>query len=144
MKKILFFFVVLLTSVQMMAQDVTDGRRYFSFLERVNATSTVSIVASDRDFLEDLERDEVPMVFMFHAPWCGPCKVMYPYFRSLAEMFPSVAFFTVDIDVCTKTWEMFGEGGIPSFIMFKKGQKVGTVVGADREGLKSMIQENIY
>lgn len=84
------------------------------------------------------------MVFMFHAPWCGPCKVMYPYFLSLPEMFPSVAFFTVDIDVCSNTWKMLRVGKIPSFIMFKKGQKVGTVVGANREGLKSMIQENIY
>ena len=34
----------------------------------------------------------------FTASWCGPCKMIGPYFEELAGKFPGVVFVKVDVD----------------------------------------------
>lgn len=34
----------------------------------------------------------------FSATWCGPCKVVAPFFIELSEKHPSIMFLLVDVD----------------------------------------------
>lgn len=34
----------------------------------------------------------------FSATWCGPCKVIAPFYRELSEKYPSLMFVVVDVD----------------------------------------------
>lgn len=37
----------------------------------------------------------------FTATWCGPCRMIAPFFEALADKFPGLWFFKVDVDTCT-------------------------------------------
>ncbi len=137
MKKILFFFVVLLTSVQIMAQDVTDGRRYFSFIVE-NYETGVTDVPSDQQFQSFLQSGATIMA-MFTAQWCGPCKMVFPYFSSLATKYPSIAFITVDVDICPNTAAEQEISFMPTFILYKDGYKVCEILGANIKQLDSIL-----
>lgn len=138
MKKILFFFVVLLTSVQMMAQDVTDGRTYFSFLEENQYEETATFIHTETQFDHFIHSD-CPVVAMFKANWCGPCKVMLPIFTSLPTKYPSFAFIVVDVDELESIAESQSIRTLPTFFLYKGGQKVDCVVGANELALNNMI-----
>lgn len=38
------------------------------------------------------------MVVDFTGSWCGPCRLMAPFFAELARKMPSVLFLKVDVD----------------------------------------------
>lgn len=37
----------------------------------------------------------------FSASWCGPCKVVAPFYSELSEKYPSLMFLVVDVDELT-------------------------------------------
>jgi len=37
----------------------------------------------------------------FSATWCGPCKVIAPYYCELSEKYTSMVFLLVDVDELT-------------------------------------------
>jgi len=65
-----------------------------------------------------------PMVTMYTATWCGPCKATKPHFRALARENADVVFCLVDIDN-TKTKPLTkGIRGVPTFIVSHKGKNI--------------------
>lgn len=34
----------------------------------------------------------------FSATWCGPCKMIAPYYCELSEHYPSIMFLLIDVD----------------------------------------------
>lgn len=54
-----------------------------------------------------------------------------------------VAFFKVDVDQCTDLSAKLGISAMPTFLIYKDGQLVKTVIGANMEGIKEAVQDNL-
>lgn len=37
----------------------------------------------------------------FSATWCGPCKIVAPFYSELSEKYPFLIFLVVDVDELT-------------------------------------------
>lgn len=72
-----------------------------------------------------------PVAIDFYATWCGPCRVISPRFEKLSETYPSITFIKVDVDQASEIAVKMEITAMPTFIFFKGGKKVSTVVGAD-------------
>ncbi|PFH57683.1 hypothetical protein XA68_14693 [Ophiocordyceps unilateralis] len=59
----------------------------------------------------------------FFAEWCGPCKVISPIFELLSTQFPEIVFLSVDVDKVEAVAQKYGIRAMPTFIMFKDGEK---------------------
>ena len=66
----------------------------------------------------------------FWAEWCGPCKSMHPIFTRMAKKYKHVRFARVNVDNAQDIAMKYGVQSIPTFIMFKNGEIVNTMVGA--------------
>ena len=66
----------------------------------------------------------------FWAEWCGPCKSMHPIFTRMARKYKRVRFARVNVDNAQDIARKYGVQSIPTFIMFKNGEIVNTMVGA--------------
>lgn len=40
------------------------------------------------------------MIVDFTATWCGPCRMIAPFFQELSEKYPGLVFLKVDVDQC--------------------------------------------
>ncbi|XP_007499018.2 thioredoxin-like [Monodelphis domestica] len=102
----------------------------------------VKTIESMENFYSELkEAGEKLVVVDFSATWCGPCKMIKPFFHSLYEKYPDVVFVEVDVDDCQDIAAECEVKCMPTFQFYKNGVKVGEFSGANKEKLESTINE---
>ncbi|XP_076463020.1 uncharacterized protein LOC143295285 isoform X1 [Babylonia areolata] len=83
------------------------------------------------------------VVVDFHALWCGPCKVIAPKLKKWSEKdFSDVIFIKVDVDEAEELAEEQGVTAMPTFRLFKNGEKVDELIGANADNLEAKINAN--
>jgi len=74
-------------------------------------------------FSDLIKNSEVPVLVDFFAEWCGPCKIMSPVISEIASEFQNqVKVIKVDIDKNPAASSQFKISGVPTFILFNKGE----------------------
>ena len=65
------------------------------------------------------------------APWCAPCRGMEPIIEALGEETKNWAeIVKLDASVEMDLVQTLGVQGLPTFLVYKEGQIVGSTVGA--------------
>ena len=80
------------------------------------------------------------------ATWCGPCKVIAPEvakFSESEEFKEKVDFYKIDVDEVPDVAQDLGVRAMPTFMLFKGGEKVAEIVGANKRALQQAIQSNL-
>ena len=81
------------------------------------------------------------MVLDCFATWCGPCKAIAPKIVQMSHEHPNVKFFKLDVDEVPETAQELGIRAMPTFLIFRDGEKVGEVVGAQAAAIKAAVEE---
>ncbi|TSB48096.1 thioredoxin family protein [Alkalicoccobacillus porphyridii] len=97
------------------------------------------------EHVKDLEHfkqisEQETAVFMFSADWCPDCRIIEPVLPRIEADFPTFSFYYVDrdqfIDLCGEL-SIFG---IPSFLVYAKGEEVSRFVSKDRKTQEEIEQ----
>ena len=88
------------------------------------------LIESNQQFKETIE-SEKPVVVKFFASWCSDCKRMEAFLPSVLEEFKDVPFFEIDKDAFSDIALSYDVMGIPSLLVFKKGEKIGHLHSAN-------------
>ncbi|KAF1347952.1 thioredoxin [Delphinella strobiligena] len=95
------------------------------------------------DFDKAIAEKDTLMVLDCFATWCGPCKVIAPQVVKFSDTYPNARFYKVDVDEVPDVAQELGIRAMPTFVLFKNGEKVAEVVGANPKALETAIQQNL-
>lgn len=78
-----------------------------------------------------IQKNELPVLVDFWAPWCGPCRSMAPQFEQAGRALRGrVLFAKVNTEEEQSLGARFQIRSIPSMVLFKNGKEHARVSGA--------------
>ncbi|KAI3425787.1 hypothetical protein D9Q98_007762 [Chlorella vulgaris] len=100
----------------------------------------VVIIHSKEEWDAQMSQNDAVFVIDFTATWCGPCRMIGPYFEELSGQYDTVTFLKVDVDEVEAVAAECGISAMPTFQVWKGGKKVEEIVGANKEKLKALVE----
>lgn len=80
---------------------------------------------SEKVSFNQLIAGDKPVLVDFYADWCGPCKMMAPVLQELsAQSEDKYKVIKINVDHNPQAAAHFGIRGVPTFVIFKKGEAV--------------------
>lgn len=96
--------------------------------------------------LSNILNGETPVLVDFSAEWCGPCKMMVPVLRELKrDLKEKVKIIKIDVDKNQVMAEKYQIRGVPTLILFKKGDVLWRQSGVvQKNELAYIIEEKAF
>jgi thioredoxin 1 len=85
---------------------------------------------NEADFDKEVLKSEQPVLVEFGATWCQPCKMLEPVLVRLGQEWAGkMRIATVDVDESVNLTMQMQVMGVPTVILFVKGQAVARFSG---------------
>ncbi|MBI5375119.1 MAG: thioredoxin [Candidatus Schekmanbacteria bacterium] len=103
------------------------------------------IEANEGNFEVEVLKSAVPVLVDFWATWCGPCKMVAPIVSEIANEYDGkIKVAKVNVDDNQSLAMKYGIRSIPSLLLFKGGQVVDQIIGAQpKTALSVMIDKHL-
>lgn len=85
---------------------------------------------SDDSFVADVLESELPVLVDFWAPWCPPCRAMRPLLAALHAERDDLRVVSLNVDEQQAIGIRYAILSMPTFILFRDGALVLTLVGS--------------
>ena len=96
--------------------------------------------ADETNFTEMVLNSNVPVLVDFYADWCGPCRMIAPVLKELAQETSDAKIVKVNVDHSPQLAARYGINSIPNLKVFDHGKVVDEHLGlANKARLKEML-----
>ncbi len=85
---------------------------------------------NEENFTKEVLQSSLPVMVDFTAVWCGPCKMLDPVVKQLADEWAGkVKFVKLDVDHNPELAMRYQVMGVPTLMLFVSGQPGQRVSG---------------
>ena len=99
---------------------------------------------TDKNFKDEINKTDKPVIVDFYAPWCGHCRVQAPILEELAKENSDALIAKINVDENREMAAKYFISGIPAILVFKEGKLVEQKAGVHRKDeLSSLIKKYV-
>ena len=89
-----------------------------------------AININKNNFQNEIMDSEKTVLLDFWAPWCAPCRMVFPVIEEIACERPDIKVGKINVDEQPELASKFGIMSIPTLVVMKNGKIVQQVSGA--------------
>lgn len=101
----------------------------------------MELLELQEDNLAQIVADNDLVVVQYGAGWCGNCRLVKPKFKRMATETENAQFVYVDAEKYVESRNMAEVPNLPTFAIFKNGEKAGQVTASKIEAVKELYNE---
>ena len=91
----------------------------------------MEVILTDENFTKEVLESELPCLVDFWAIWCGPCQMLSPVIKEIAEEYQGkLKVGKLNVDDDPRMASQYGIMSIPTLAIFKDGEIIDTILGA--------------
>ncbi len=88
------------------------------------------ITVTSKNFSNEVEKNQLPVIADFWASWCGPCRMLSPILEQAAKELEGKAVVAkINVDDEPELANKFSISSIPTIMVFKNGKVVKKSIG---------------
>ena len=117
------------TTIRVPSDKLTQAPKCGQCHQAVFTAHPIDLTAAT--YAKHLDRNDIPVVVDFWAPWCGPCRTMAPQFGQAAKLLePHVRFAKINTEAEQALGARFNIRSIPTMKLFLHGKELASQSGA--------------
>ncbi len=82
------------------------------------------------NFQKEVVQSDKPVLLVFWATWCGPCRMVSPIVDEIASERGDLKIGKINIDEQQELASAFQIMSIPTLVMMKEGKVINQMIGA--------------
>ncbi|MEB3308841.1 MAG: thioredoxin family protein [Snowella sp.] len=100
---------------------------------------------TDKEFEQHLTNAEQPVLAYFWAPWCGPCRLVSPSIKALADQYGDrLKVLKLEVDPNPITARKYKVEGVPAIRLLKNDEVVVSHEGAiTKDKLQALLDPHL-
>lgn len=101
----------------------------------------MEVVITKENFESEVLKSDKPVLVDFWATWCGPCAMLAPTIKEIADENPDIKVCKADVDENMELAQEYKITVVPTVMAFKDGKLVNQISGAEsKEQILAMLK----
>lgn len=138
---LLFLLILLCVASAFLAPSTIHSLTKLSMVSKSGGRLIVSPEQFNREVLlpksftqcnnkSDFSRNKIPVLVLFSAPWCGPCRLTSPVVKEVMKQYRNkIEVVEISTDDLPGVASKAGVLSIPTILIYHEGQVMDTIVG---------------
>lgn len=101
----------------------------------------MEVIINKDNFESEVLKSDKPVLVDFWATWCGPCAMLAPTIKEIADENPDIKVCKADVDENMELAQEYKITVVPTVMAFKDGKLVNQISGAEsKEQILAMLK----